>query len=141
MYKVCFLKLRFIWMCRLVWAFAINVWHHKGSPWPAQIISRSSLSESAAFIIQGPVVQSIVSLMSSLVVKMLTIQVSTISNSQIFLLENLSSFCKCKSYSHFFCKNNSVYAILNDHSFNDTLTNDIISFEQLGPVLEYHRSV
>ena len=27
-----------------------------------------------------------------------------------------------------------VYAIFNDQSFNDTLFNDIISFEQLGPV-------
>ena len=36
---------------------------------------------------QGPVVQSIVSLVSSLVVKMLTVLVSTISNSQLFLLK------------------------------------------------------
>ena len=28
--------------------------------------------------------------------------------------------------------NISVYAIFNDQSFNDTLTNDIVSFEQLG---------
>ena len=28
---------------------------------------------------------------------------------------------------------NSVYAIFDDQRFNDTLTNDIISFEQLGP--------
>ena len=35
----------------------------------------------------GPVVQSIVSLTSSLVVKMLTVLVSTISNSQLFLLK------------------------------------------------------
>ena len=27
----------------------------------------------------------------------------------------------------------SIYAIFNDQSFNDTLTNDIVSFEQLGP--------
>ena len=33
----------------------------------------------------------------------------------------------------FFSKNISVYAIINDQSFNDTLTNDIVSFEQLGP--------
>ena len=33
----------------------------------------------------------------------------------------------------FFSKNISVYAIFNDQSFNDTLTNDIVSFEQLGP--------
>ena len=39
----------------------------------------------------------------------------------------------CKSYSHFFSKNISVYAIFNDQSFNDMLTNDIVSFEQLGP--------
>ena len=63
-------------------------------------------------------------------VKMLTFLVSTISNSQVSLLKNVSS---CKSYSHFFSKNISVYAIFNDQSFNDTLTNDIVSFEQLGP--------
>ena len=26
-----------------------------------------------------------------------------------------------------------MYVIFNDQSFNDTLTNDIVSFEQLGP--------
>ena len=83
----------------------------------------------------GPVVQSIVSLTSSLVVKMLTVLVSTISNSQYFCCKNVSSFCKCKSYSHFFSKNISIYALFNDQSFNDTLTNGIISFEQLGPDL------
>ena len=36
---------------------------------------------------QGPVVQSIVSLTSSLVVKILAVLVSTISNSQVFLLK------------------------------------------------------
>ena len=64
-------------------------------------------------------------------VKILTV-LSTISNSQVFLLKNVSSFCKCKSYSHFFSKNISIF---NDQSFNDTLTNDIVSFEQLGPGL------
>ena len=49
----------------------------------------------------------------------------------------MSSFCKCKSYSHFFSKNISVYAIFNDQSFNNTLTNDILSFEQLSPVCHY----
>ena len=33
----------------------------------------------------------------------------------------------------FFSKNISIYAIFNDKSFNDTLTNDMVSFEQLGP--------
>ena len=44
---------------------------------------------------------------------MLTVLVSAISNSLVFLI--------------------SVYAIFNDQSFNDTLTNNIVSFEQLGP--------
>ena len=33
----------------------------------------------------------------------------------------------------FFSKKISIYAIINDQSFNDTLANDIVSFEQLGP--------
>ena len=32
----------------------------------------------------------------------------------------------------FFSKNISLYAIFNDQSFNDMLTNNIISLEQLG---------
>ena len=66
---------------------------------------------------------------------LLTVLVSTIFNSQVFSLKNVSSFCKCKSYSHFFSKNINVYAIFNDQSFNNTLANDIVSFEQLGPGL------
>ena len=54
---------------------------------------------------------------------MLTVLVSKISNSQISLLKK-----KCE-----FCKNISTLAIFNDQSFNETLTNDIVSFEQMGP--------
>ena len=36
----------------------------------------------------------------------------------------------------FFNKNINVYAIFNDQSFNDTLTTDIVSFEQLGPAFK-----
>ena len=42
-----------------------------------------------AFDSQGPVVQSIVSLMSSVVVKMLNVLVRTISDSQVFLLKKM----------------------------------------------------
>ena len=78
--------------------------------------------------IQGPVVQSIISLTSSLVVKMLTVLVRTISNSQVFLLK------KCAKATHmFFSKSISVYAIFNDQIFNDMLPNDMVSFEQLDP--------
>ena len=38
-------------------------------------------------VVQGPVVQNIVTLTSSLAVKMLTVLVSTISNSLVFLLK------------------------------------------------------
>ena len=38
-----------------------------------------------------------------------------------------------KLLTFFFCKNSRVFAIFNNESFNDTLTNDIVSFEQLGP--------
>ena len=60
---------------------------------------------------------------------MLTVLVSTISNSQVFWLKNV------KRYSHFFSKNISIYAIFNQ-SFNDTLTNEIVGFEQLSPGCE-----
>ena len=60
-------------------------------------------------------------------VKMLTVLVSTISNPQVLLL---------KKATHIFFSNNiSVYAMFNDQSFNNMLTNDIISLEQLGPDL------
>ena len=62
---------------------------------------------------------------------MLNVLVSTISNSQVLLLNkliclNAKAFSKILAYI-------SVYAIFNNQSFNDTFTNDIISFEQLGP--------
>ena len=63
-------------------------------------------------IYQGPVVQSIVSLTSSLVVKMLTVLESKISNSQVFLLKKCE-YVKCEI---FFSKNISVYAIFNNQS-------------------------
>ena len=66
-------------------------------------------------------------------IKMLTVLVSTISKSQIFLLKN----CDAKATHIFFSKTISIYAIFNDQSFNDTLTKGIVSFEQLGPDVLY----
>ena len=43
------------------------------------------------------------------------------------------AFVKAKATHIFFSKNISVYAIFNDQSFSDVLTNDIVSFEQQGP--------
>ena len=62
-------------------------------------------------ISQGPIVQSIISLMSPLVVKMLTALVSTICNSQVILLK------KCELHLQII----SIYAIFNDQSFNNML--------------------
>ena len=82
----------------------------------------------------GPDVQSIVSLLSSLAVKMLTVLVSTISNSQVFLLKKMwVAFANAKTTHIFFQQNISIYAIFNDQSFNDMLTRDIVSFEKPGP--------
>ena len=49
----------------------------------------------------------------------------------------MRDFCKCKSYSHFFSKNVSIYAICNDQSFIDTLANVIVIFEQLDPGISH----
>ena len=59
-------------------------------------LSSRQMQTAKAQISLGQVVQSIVSLMISLVVKMLTVLVSTISNSQVFLLKK-----KCEA-THIF---------------------------------------
>ena len=43
----------------------------------------------------------------------------------------MSSFC----YSHFSSNSISIYAIFDDQRFNNMLTNDAISFKQLGLVV------
>ena len=40
----------------------------------------------------------------------------------------------CKSYSHFLLKKFQHICISLDVNFNESLTNDVVSFEQLGPV-------
>ena len=45
------------------------------------------------------------------------------------------AFANAKATHIFAAKNISVYGIFNDQSFNDTLTNGIVRFEQLGPEL------
>ena len=42
----------------------------------------------------------------------------------------MSSFCK--SYSHFFSKKFQHICVSLDVNFNESLTNDVVSFEQLG---------
>ena len=60
----------------------------------------------------------------------------TIHFKGIFTEKNVSSFSKCKSCSlFFFNKHISLCVIFNNQSLNDTLTNDIVGFVQLGPGL------
>ena len=64
-------------------------------------------------------------------VKMLTVLVSAISNSQVILLKNARA-------THIFSAKILAYMpLFNDQTFNATLTNNIVSFEQLGPDLVY----
>ena len=39
----------------------------------------------------------------------------------------------CKSYSHFFSKKYQHICVSLDVNFNESLTNNVVSFEQLGP--------
>ena len=56
---------------------------------------------------------------------MLIVLISTISNSQVFLLKKFE-----KLLTFFFSKNTWEFAIFDDQRFNDTLTNAIVSFEE-----------
>ena len=43
----------------------------------------------------------------------------------------------CKSYSHFFSKKFQHICVSLNVNFNESLTNDVVSFEQLGPELRH----
>ena len=90
---------------------------------------------------QGPVVQSIVSLTSSLRVISLTVLGDSIYNILIFFAEKIWVALHCKSYSHFFSKNLQHICVSLDVNFNESLTNVIVSFEQLGPVLFHYKCI
>ena len=79
----------------------------------------------------GPVVQSVVSLTSSLRVISLTVLADSIHNILIFFAEKNVS-----SYSHFFSEKIQHICVSLDVNFNESLTNDVVSFEQLGPEIQ-----
>ena len=81
-------------------------------------------------IIQGPVVQSVVSLTSSLRVISLTVLADSIYNILIFFAEKA-----LQKLLTFFSKKFQYICISLDVNFNESLTNAIVSFEQLGPEL------
>ena len=47
----------------------------------------------------------------------------------------------CKSYSHFFSQKFQHICVSLDVNFNESLTNDVVSFEQLGPGLQQLRMI
>ena len=51
----------------------------------------------------------------------------------MFLLTKWEKILQCKSFSHFFNKKYWWVTDINIWNFNETLTNDVVSFEQLGP--------
>ena len=83
---------------------------------------------------QGPVVQSVLSLTSSLRVISLTVLADSIYNILIFFAEKMwVAFALQKLLTFFRQKKFQHICILIDVNFNESLTNDVVSFEQLGP--------
>ena len=66
---------------------------------------------------------------------MLTVLVSTIYNSQVRLLKKIEKLLQMQKLLTFFSTKIFAYMpyLFKDQRFNDTLTIDIVSFEQLGP--------
>ena len=81
----------------------------------------------------GPVVQSIVSLTSSLRVISLTVLADSIHNIVIFFAEKMWVAFALQKLLTFFSKKIQHICISLDVNFNESLTNDVVSFEQLGP--------
>ena len=69
--------------------------------------------------VQGPVVQ----------IKTLIIKYSIYVN--IFAEKNVSSFCICKSYSHFVSKNTCEFGIVLTRTVNILTTNDLVKLTTL----------
>ena len=79
----------------------------------------------------GPVVQSVVSLTSSLRAISLTILADSIYNFLKFFAEKMWVAFALQKLLTFFQQKISAYTL--DVNFNESLTNDVVSFEQLGP--------
>ena len=90
------------------------MWKYRNCHWSSTICD-----------IQGPVVQSVVSLTSTLRVISLTVLADSIYNILIFFAE--------KKLLTFFQQKIQHICVSLDVNFNESLTNDVVSFEQLGP--------
>ena len=87
-----------------------------------------------AVVLLGPVVQSVVRLTSSLRVISLTVLADSIYNILIFFAEKMwVAFALQKLFTFSSAKKIQHICVSLDENFNETLTNDIVSLEQLGP--------
>ena len=86
----------------------------------------------------GPVVQSVISLMSSLRVISLTVLADSIYNILIFFAEKMWVAFALQKLLTFFRKKFQRICVSLDVNFNESLTNDVVSFEQLGPDFGIH---
>ena len=82
---------------------------------------------------QGPVVQSVVSLKSLLRVISLTVLADSIHNILIFFAEKMWVAFALQKLLTFIHKKFQHICVTLDINFNESLTNDVVSFEQLGP--------
>ena len=82
---------------------------------------------------QGPVVQSVVRLTSLLRVIMLTVLADSIHNILIFFAEKMWVAFALQKLLTFFQQKFQHICVALDVNFNESLTNDIVCFEQLGP--------
>ena len=82
--------------------------------------------------LQGPVVQSVVSITTSLRVISLTVLADPIHNILIFFAEKMWVAFALQKLLTFSKKLQNICVSL-DVNFNESLTNDVVSFEQLGP--------
>ena len=58
---------------------------------------------------------------------------TTLSNTPLFLLKKCENLLQCKRFSHFFNKKNQRICDIYFQNFKETLTNDVVNFEQQGP--------
>ena len=105
----------------------LKCWHQFNSA-----ISQSQQSSSFDKVL-GPVAQSVVSLTSSLRAISLTILADSIYNFLKFFADKMCvTFALQKLFTFFQQKFQNICVSLDVH-FNESLTNDVVSFEQLGP--------
>ena len=127
----------------LSWGSIVKRFHSLRSLLAASVSSLASqahtflkpYAEMIFIIMQGPVVQSFVSLTSLLRVISLTVLADSIYNILIFFAEKLWVAFALQKLLTFFQQKISEYCVSLDVKFNELLTNDVVSFEQLGPGL------